>query len=48
MPGPVYRGNVWLRAIMGEVAWATIKTKTSYFAAQFHGIARRRLRRTRS
>ncbi len=21
MPGPMNRGNVWLRAIMGEVAW---------------------------
>ena len=36
------RGNVWLRAIMGEVAWAGIKTKASYFYAQFHRIARRR------
>ncbi len=36
------RGNVWLRAIMGEVAWASIKTKASYFYAQFHRIARRR------
>jgi hypothetical protein len=36
------RGNVWLRAITGEVAWASIKTKASYFYAQFHRIARRR------
>jgi hypothetical protein len=36
------RGNLWLRAIMGEVAWASIKTKASYFYAQFHRIARRR------
>jgi len=35
------RGNVWLRAIMGEVAWASIKTTTSYFYAQFHRVARR-------
>jgi transposase len=41
-PGPMNRGNVWLRAIMGEVAWASVKTKTSYFYAQFHRIARRR------
>ena len=40
--GPVNRGNVWLRAIMGEVAWASIQTKASYFHAQFHRIARRR------
>jgi Transposase IS116/IS110/IS902 family len=28
--GPMNRGNVWLRAIMGEVAWASVKTKASY------------------
>jgi hypothetical protein len=27
---------------MGEVAWASIRTKGSYFSAQFHRIARRR------
>jgi transposase len=42
MPGPMNRGNVWLRAIMGEVAWASVKTRTSYFYAQFHRVARRR------
>jgi len=42
MKGPVNRGNVWLRAIMGEVAWASIQTKASYFHAQFSRIARRR------
>jgi transposase len=42
MHGPVNRGNVWLRSIMGEVAWASIKTRASYFYAQFHRIARRR------
>jgi transposase len=42
LPGPMNRGNVWLRAIMGEVAWASVKTKASYFYAQFHRIARRR------
>jgi len=42
MKGPVNRGNVWLRSIMGEVAWASIKTRASYFHAQFHRIARRR------
>ena len=41
MKGPVNRGNVWLRGIMGEVAWASIKTKASYFYAQFHRVARR-------
>jgi hypothetical protein len=36
------RGNVWLRSILGEVAWASIKTHATYFYAQFHRIARRR------
>jgi hypothetical protein len=27
---------------MGEVAWASINTRASYFHAQFHRIARRR------
>ena len=40
--GPMNRGNVWLRSIMGEVAWASIKTSATYFHAQFHRLARRR------
>ena len=27
---------------MGEVAWASIRTKASYFYAQYHRLARRR------
>src|SRR5204863_9132116 len=42
MKGPVNRGNVWLRAIMGEVAWASVKKRATYFYAQFHRIVRRR------
>ncbi len=42
MKGPANHGNVWLRAIMGEVAWASIRTKASYFYAQYHRLARRR------
>jgi len=42
MTPPMNRGNVWLRSMLGEVAWASIKTRTSYFSAQFHRIARRR------
>ena len=42
MKGPANHGNVWLRAIMGEVAWASIRTKASYFYAQYHRVARRR------
>lgn len=41
MPGPMNRGNVWLRTTMREVAWASVMTKTSYFYAHFHRIARR-------
>ena len=29
--GPLNRGNVWLRSILGEVAWASIKTRRTYF-----------------
>jgi transposase len=42
MKGPLNRGNVWLRAMMGEVAWNAMKMRDSYFHAQFHRIARRR------
>jgi len=42
LKGPANRGNVWLRAIMGEVAWGSIRTHGTYFQAQFHRIARRR------
>jgi transposase len=41
LKGPVNRGNVWLRGIMGEVAWAAIKKRETYFHAQFHRVARR-------
>jgi len=39
---PANHGNVWLRAIMGEVVWASIRTKASYFYAQYHRLARHR------
>ncbi len=42
MKAPMNHGNVWLRAIMGEVAWASIRTRATYFHAQFRRIARRR------
>ncbi len=42
MKGPANHGNVWLRGIMGEVVWASIRTKASYFYAQYHRLARRR------
>ena len=42
MKAPVNRGNVWLRAIMGEVAWNAVKMRDTYFHAQFQRVARRR------
>ena len=42
MKAPTNHGNVWLRAIMGEVAWASVRTRTTYFHAQFQRLARRR------
>jgi transposase len=39
---PTNRGNVWLRGILGEAAWASIKRRDTSFAAQFHRLARRR------
>ena len=42
LTGRVNHGNVWLRGIMDEVAWAALKRKETYFAAQFHRVARRR------
>jgi transposase len=41
MKGPMSRGNVWLRGIMGEVAWASVRKRATYFYAQFNRIARR-------
>jgi len=42
MKAPMNHGNVWLRAIMSEVAWASIRTRATYFHAQFQRLARRR------
>lgn len=35
-------GNPWLRAVLGEVAWAAARSKNTYFSAQFARLARRR------
>jgi transposase len=35
-------GNVWLRAMLGEVAWSIARSKGSYLHAQYHRLARRR------
>lgn len=42
MKAPMNHGNVWLRAIMGEVAWASVRSRATYFHAEFHRLARRR------
>ncbi len=35
-------GNVWLKGILSECAWAAARTKETYLAAQFKRLARRR------
>lgn len=40
--GTMRRGNVWLRAILVECAWAAARTKGTYLAAQYARLARRR------
>lgn len=42
MKAPTNHGNVWLRAIMGEIAWASVRNRATYFHAQFQRLARRR------
>ncbi len=42
LSGKTTKGNKWLRALLGEVAWAAARTKGSYFSALFHRLARRR------
>lgn len=41
LSGATTHGNVWLRGILGQMAWAAIRTKGSSFAARFRRIARR-------
>jgi transposase len=40
--GRTRSGNRWLKRILCQVAWAASPTRNTYFAAQFHQIARRR------
>jgi len=35
------QGNPWLRALLGEVAWAAIRQKNTSFGARFRRLARR-------
>src|SRR5437588_4274742 len=42
LSGKSTKGNVWVRAILGEVAWAAARKQGTYFSAQYHRLARRR------
>jgi hypothetical protein len=35
-------GDTWLKAILGEVAWAIARSRGNYLSAQYHRLARRR------
>jgi transposase len=35
-------GNVWLRAMLGEVAWSVARSRGTSLAALYHRLARRR------
>jgi transposase len=43
--GKTRRGNPWLRSALVQAAWAAVRTKGSYFGAQFRRIERRRGRK---
>jgi transposase len=40
--GRTTKGNVWLRAMLGEAAWSIAYARGSYLSAQYHRLARRR------
>ncbi len=42
LSGKTTAGNTQLRALLGEAAWATARTKGTYLSAYYHRIARRR------
>jgi transposase len=42
LSGKTTKGNVYLRAVLCQVAWALVRAKDNYFAALYHRIARRR------
>ena len=41
LSGATTNGNVWLRGVLGQVAWAAVRTKGTSFGARFRRIARR-------
>jgi transposase len=42
LSGRTTKGNVWLRAMLGEAAWSIARSRGSYLAAQYYRLARRR------
>jgi transposase len=42
LSGTTTSGNPYLRAVLGEVAWAIARTKDNYLSAFYHRVARRR------
>jgi transposase len=42
LSGKTTKGNVWLRAMLGEAAWAIARSPGTYLHAHYHRIARRR------
>ncbi len=42
LSGKTTKGDVWLRAVLSEVAWANARSKTGYLGAQYRRLARRR------
>ena len=42
LSGKTTKGDVWLRGMLGEVAWSIARSKGTYLHAQYHRIARRR------
>ncbi len=42
LSGKTTSGNVWLRAVLGEVAWSITHTSGNYLSTLYHRLARRR------
>lgn len=42
LPSKAREGDTWLKAALGEAAWAVARKHDSYLAAQYHRLARRR------
>jgi transposase len=45
LSGKPTKGNAWLRAVLGEVAWAAARTRDTDLRAQFERLAKRRGRK---